>query len=196
MKKFLTIALTACLAIFATSCGSSNERELTADGTAFSSGELSKYLEVVDEPATLTFDEKEGGLGFTQYYTLKLKLRLKKAIPLIKDVDPADLDFTSLMSVIMVQLLDENGNAITVELDASDDTVELKKLLQSAEGTTAEITFKAETNNHEEGRGWFESAVKFKPYLTADGSVEIDEDYYNFSGDVVINNSGKAQSKR
>jgi hypothetical protein len=150
------------------SCSSSNEpKEISPTSTEFTSGQLAKLIEVVDEPCQLSYAEKEGAIA-TQFIKLKVKLRLKKESPELKKVDAQDINFTGLLSVATINLVDENETKVQ-DLDVkSEDMLKLKKLLQKEEGAEETITFEGEFHNSDDAPTWFKEAAAFTPYLTGD----------------------------
>ena len=98
MKKIL-FAIAAIAIVLLTSCSSSNEpNNISPTSTDFTSGELAKLIEVVDEPSQLSYAEQDGAIA-TQFIKLKVKLRLIKESPELRKVDARDIDFTGLLSV-------------------------------------------------------------------------------------------------
>ena len=169
MKKIYSI-LTAFAMAMLVSCSSGVAlKEITPTSTEFISGELGKYIEVVDQPSELTFSETEGSIP-AQYIRLKVTLRLTKDG--IKDVDARDIDFTTLFSVAIINLVDENGSEVQDLSVKKEDLLKLKKLLTGSVGDTEEIIFEGEYHNHDDAPKWFEQASKFTPYLTGDITTE------------------------
>lgn len=168
MKKIYFIY--ALLMAMLVSCSSNvGPKEITPTSTEFTSGELAKYIEVVDQPSELTFSETEGSFP-AQYIRLKITLRLTKDG--IKDVDAHDISFTSLLSVATINLVDENGSNIQELSVKTEDILKLKKLLTGSVGDTEEIIFEGEYHNHDDAPKWFEQACQFTPYLTGDITTE------------------------
>lgn len=152
------------------SCSSGvGPKQITATSTEFTSGDLAKYIEVVDQPSELLFDEKDGAIA-TQYIRLKVTLRMTKDG--FKNVDARDINFTGLLSVATINLVDENGSKIQDLSIKSEELLKLQKLLTGSEGDTQEIVFEGEYHNGDDAPKWFEQASKFTPYLTADISTE------------------------
>ena len=169
MKKVLLI-FTALLSAVFVSC-SSNSKSITPTSTEFTSGELAKYVEIVDQPSELTFAEKDGAIASTQYIRLKVTLKMVKDG--FKDVDARDIDFTGLLSVAVINLVDENGTEVRDLSVKNEDLLKLKKLLTGNEGDTEEIIFEGVYHNHDDAPNWFKEASQFTPYLSGDISVEI-----------------------
>ena len=167
MKKIL-FAIAAIAIVLLTSCSSSNEpKDISPTSTDFTSGELAKLIEVVDEPCQLSFAEQDGAIG-TQFIKLKVKLRLTKESPELREVDARDIDFTGLLSVATVNLVDANETKIQ-DLDIkSEDLLKLKKLLQGEKGDEETIIFQGEFHNSKDAPKWYEQTAAFTPYLTGD----------------------------
>ena len=163
------------------SCSSSDEpKEISPTSTEFTSGELAKLIEIVDEPCLLSYAEKDGTIE-SQYIKLKVKLRLTKESPDLQKVDPRDIDFTSLLSVAIVNLVDENDTKVQDLSVKSEDLLKLKKLLQRKVGDEETITFEGEFHNSKEAPKWFEQTKAFIPYMTGDiavqnGEQEVEQD--------------------
>lgn len=152
------------------SCSSGvGPKEITPTSTEFTSGELAKYIEVVDQPSKLTFAEQDGFIA-TQYIQLKVTLRMSKDG--FKNVDAHDINFTGLLSVAIINLVDENGNDVQDLSIKDEELLKLKKLLTGSEGDTEEIVFEGEYHNPDDAPEWFKQAKQFTPYLTGDVSVE------------------------
>lgn len=155
--------------IMLVSCSGVGSKQITPTSTEFTSGDLAKYIEVVDQPSELLFDEKDGAIA-TQYIRLKVTLRMTKDG--FKNVDARDINFTGLLSVATINLVDENGSEIQDLSIKSEELLKLQKLLTGSEGDTQEIVFEGEYHNGDDAPKWFEQASKFTPYLTADISTE------------------------
>lgn len=178
-KLFFASLMLACFGFVATSCGGgSNSKTISPTSTEFTSGELAKYIEVVDEPTELTFAVKDGAIP-AQIISLKVKLKLVKDG--IKNVDPRDIDFTSLLSVAIINLVDENGTTVQDLNVKSEELLKLKKLLTGEKGATETIIFEGEFHNSEDAPKWFESAAQFTPYLTGDIVVKSESGSDDFS---------------
>lgn len=168
VKKFYFAAISFCAMLMA-SCSSSNSpKMIIPTSTEFTSGELARYISVVDEPCELTFAEKDGLIP-TQYIRLKVKLKMQKDG--FKDVDARDIDFTSLLSVAIINLVDENDTEVQDLSIKSEELLKFKKLLTGETGDTEEIIFEGEYHNHDDAPKWFADAAKFTPDLTGDISV-------------------------
>lgn len=168
MKNFSY--LYTILMVLLASCSSGvGPKEITPTSTEFTSGELAKYIEVVDQPSKLTFAEQDGFIA-TQYIQLKVTLRMSKDG--FKNVDAHDINFTGLLSVAIINLVDENGIDVQDLSIKDEDLLKLKKLLTGSEGDTEEIVFEGEYHNPDDAPEWFKQAKQFTPYLTGDVSVE------------------------
>lgn len=162
MKKIEIIFAVLFMAVMV-SCSSGFEpKMITSTSTEFTSGELAKYVEIVDQPSELSYAEKDE----TQYIRLKVTLKMVKDG--IKDVDARDINFVGLLSVAVIGLVDENGTDVQELNVKDDDMLKLKKLLTGDSGDTAEIIFEGQFNNHKNAPKWFEDAAKFTPGLTGD----------------------------
>jgi DNA-binding ferritin-like protein len=89
-----------------------------------------------------------------------------------KNVDAHDINFTGLLSVAIINLVDENGIDVQDLSIKDEDLLKLKKLLTGSEGDTEEIVFEGEYHNPDDAPEWFKQAKQFTPYLTGDVSVE------------------------
>lgn len=168
MKNFSY--LYTILMVLLASCSSGvGPKKITPTSTEFTSGELAKYIEVVDQPSKLTFAEQDGFIA-TQYIQLKVTLRMSKDG--FKNVDAHDINFTGLLSVAIINLVDENGIDVQDLSIKDEDLLKLKKLLTGSEGDTEEIVFEGEYHNPDDAPEWFKQAKQFTPYLTGDVSVE------------------------
>lgn len=76
MKKFYFAWVAVVMAVL-TSCSGSNSKTISPTSTEFTSGELAKYVEIVDEPAELTYLEKDGAIP-AQYIRLTVTLKKDK----------------------------------------------------------------------------------------------------------------------
>lgn len=167
--KLLNFILVTLMLILA-SCGSNTKpKTIEPRSEEFESGELAKFIEVVSEPSELTFYEVDGAIK-TQYIQLNVPVRMVKDG--IKDVDPYDISFISLLSVATVDLLDENGLKVQDLRIKSDDMFKLKKLLTQDEGDTEVLVFEGQFHNSDYAPKWFESTVGYTPGLTADIKIK------------------------
>lgn len=164
--------LGAIIIALMTSCSSgSNTKTITPTSTEFTTGELAKYIEVVDEPSELSFVERDGAIA-TQYLRLKVKLRLTKDG--FENVDARDISFTGF-SVAVINLVDESGTYVQQLSIKSEDMLKLQKLLTGKEGDTEEIIFEEYYYNDDTIK-WFEQVSQFTPFFTGDVSVSSTED--------------------
>ena len=174
MKKSFSLFAALLLVAFTSCSGEKGDsKEISPKQTEFQSGNLAKLVEVVDEPAELSYSETEGAIS-TQYIRLKVKLKLVKESPELQNVSAQDIHFYKLLAVATIDLLDEDGNKLN-DLDVKDeDMLKLKKFLQGKEGDTEVITFEGTFHNDDAKKLWFDTAVNFVPSLT--GDVEAGDD--------------------
>lgn len=171
MKKYFFV-MTAVLAVMASSCSKEETKVINPSDTSFSSGELGKYIEVVEQPSIVTCSKRESAFGGYLYdVTVPVTVRLKKEHHACSRADLQDIDFISLLCVATVQLQDANG----VELHDADladgQSKKLKRLLQGHAGDTVSVIF---TGYVDEDK--FESFVAYSPYLSADIRVETPDE--------------------
>ena len=165
---YLFIAAIFCAIMI--SCSSGNEPKLiNPTSTEFTTGEIAKYVEIVDEPSELSFAVREGSIE-TQYIRLKVTLKMVKDG--IKDVDPRDIELGGLSFVAVINIIDENDTKIQDLKVKDDDMLKLKKLLTGKKDDTAEITFEGEYHNDDDAPKWFKQAVKFTPANTGEIILE------------------------
>ena len=176
MKKFYFAWVAVVMAVL-TSCSGSNSKTISPTSTEFTSGELAKYVEIVDEPAELTYLEKDGAIP-AQY--IRLTVTLKKIKDGFENTDAHDIEITGLLAVAMVNLVDKDGMEVQNVSVQSENMLNLKKLLTGKKGDTAEIIFEAEFHT-EEARKWFDEVERFTPYLTGDITVNSSLSYNNIS---------------
>lgn len=175
MKKFIAIAV-LLLTLFS-SCNKKEfeTKNIEATSKEFTSGELSKFVELSLYSGDLSYSELDGTIP-QQTIQLEVRIELKKENPNLKNIDVHDINFTRLLSVAVINLEDENGAKI-VDLDIkSEDVLKLKKLLQGDEGDSEKIVFLGEFHNSKDAPKWFETAKQFTPYLTADISIGKEND--------------------
>lgn len=176
MKKFYFAWVAVVMAVL-TSCSGSNSKTISPTSTEFTSGELAKYVEIVDEPAELTYLEKDGAIP-AQY--IRLTVTLKKIKDGFENTDAHDIEITGLLAVAMVNLVDKDGMEVQNVSVQSENMLNLKKLLTGKKGDTAEIIFEAEFHT-DEARKWFDEVERFTPYLTGDITVNSSLSYNNMS---------------
>ena len=163
--KNIYLFIAAIFCAIMTSCSSGNEPKLiNPTSTEFTTGEIAKYVEIVDEPSELSFAVREGSIE-TQYIRLKVTLKMVKDG--IKDVDPRDIELGGFLSAAIINIIDENDTKIQDLKVKDDDMLKLKKLLTGNKNDTAVITFEGEYHNDDAPK-WFKQAVKFTPADTGD----------------------------
>ena len=168
--KNIYLFIAAIFCAIMTSCSSGNESKLiNPTSTEFTTGEIAKYVEIVDQPSELSFAVREGSIE-TQYIRLKVTLKMVKDG--IKDVDPRDIELGGLLSVAVINIIDENDTKIQDLKVKDDDMLKLKKLLTGKKDDTAEITFEGEYHNDDDAPKWFKQAVKFTPANTGEIILE------------------------
>lgn len=170
MKKELLFVLAALISVALSSCSSNEPKVISPTSTDFTTGELAKLIEVVNEPCQLTYAEKDGGVG-TQYIKLNVKLRLTKESPELQNIDARDISFLGFF-VATINLVDENDTKIESLDVKSENLLKLKKLLQGKRGDEETITFQGEFHNSKEAPNWFAQTAAFTPHLTADFQTE------------------------
>lgn len=170
MKKINFYFALAIMMMIVASCssGGSNSKEIQPTSTEFTSGELAKYVEFVDEPCVLTFSEKDGTIPSQ---TMRLKTKMKKIKEGFEDVDYHDISITSLFAGAIVNLVDESGATIQDLNLSSEGALALKKLLSGKVGDVAEVTFEDTFFNSEDSPKWYKGTSAFSPYLSGDISV-------------------------
>lgn len=156
------------LAVFSSCSSDSKSKMISPTSTDFTSGELSKLIKVEDAPAELTYSEKDGAIP-TQYMRLKVKLTLKEDGN--KGFKPDNLDFTGLLGVATINIVDKNGITLVDLSVKNEELPKLKKLLTGNAGDSEEIIFEGSFNNREDAPKWYEQAAEFTPYLTANISM-------------------------
>ena len=174
------------------SCSSANNsKDITPTSTEFTSGELAKLIEVVDEPCQLSYVEKDGAIA-TQFIKLKVKLRLRKESPELQNVDAQDIHFTKLLSVATINLIDESETKVQDLSVKSEELLKLKKFLQKEEGAEEIITFEGEFHNSKDAPTWFKETAAFIPYLTGDVIIENESNTYDLNLMGVLGGSNDA----
>lgn len=167
MKKTLFVFVLAAIVAMMASCSGSgnNSKTITATGTEFEDGQVSKFVELVSQSTELTYTEKNDN----QY--LRFTLTLKLVRDGIKDVDARDIGFIRYLGVLSVQLVDESGSRIETVNLRSEDFLKLQKFLTGNEGDTAEFVFEYKFGNAEIAQEEFKGAVQFTPKYTSDIAV-------------------------
>ena len=168
-KNLLIVLLFALIAVLASCSKDLKPKDIEPTATEFTSGELAKYIEVDDGHAELSYAETDDAVP-AQYIRLKVTLKMKKDG--LKDVDPQDINFTKLLAVATINLVDDNGTTVQEISIKSDEMPKLKKLLTGKEGDTEEIVFEGEFHNSDDAPKWFEKTTKFTPYLAEDITTE------------------------
>ena len=143
------------------SCGGG--KKIKPAETQFAYGDLSKLIEVVNEPAELTLEKPKTGEG--QIFKLKLKLKLVDN-EYANVEDPRDIAFYGVF-VGLIDLLDENGDELLKGLDFKD-TQQLRKFLTKEVGTIEEFVFEEKVYAGENSKVWYKEAVSFKPSSSCD----------------------------
>lgn len=159
MKKIALIIL-AVVSMAMVSCGGGS-KEITPKETQFTHGDLSKLIEVVDEPVQLTLEKSKKGEG--QIFKIKLKLKLVKS-KYANVKDPRDISFYGVF-IALIDILDENDDKLVDGLDVKDSQ-QLRKFLTKEEGTVEEFVFEKEVHAGKESKKWYKEAVSFKPGST------------------------------
>ena len=163
--KNIYLFIAAIFCAIMTSCSSGNQPKLiNPTSTEFTTGEIAKYVEIVDQPSELSFAVREGSIE-TQYIRLKVTLKMVKDG--IKDVAPRDIELGGFLSAAIINIIDENDTKIQDLKVKDDDMLKLKKLLTGNKNDTAVITFEGEYHNDDAPK-WFKQAVKFTPADTGD----------------------------
>ncbi len=157
-----------CIAIVGLTSCSESEKEITPTRTDFSSGELGKRVEVVDQPCTLNIIFKDEAIP-SQHIKLAVKLKTTKD-PIYTNIDPRDISFHILLSIATIDLKDESGTKI-IDLSIDEDALKLKKLLQMPKGSEETIIFEGIFHNSGGAQDWFDQTVQFTPNLTADITI-------------------------
>lgn len=164
MKKTLFVFVLAAIVAMMASCSGSgnNSKTITATGTEFETGQVSKFIELVSQSTELTYTEKN------DYQYLRFTLTLKLVRDGIKDVDARDIGFIRYLGVLGVELVDESGSRITTVELRNEDDLKFKKFLTGNEGDTAEFVFEYKFGNAEMAQQEFKEAVQFTPALASD----------------------------
>lgn len=174
-KFFFLLAMLASFIII-TSCGSgSKSKTINPSSTFFTSGELAKYIKIVDQPSNLVFVEKAGSPK-KQFIRLTVTLEAEDYYDEVSYDDFRDIEFTSLLSVAIVKLTDNIGAEITTLNVLSEDVLKLKKLIAGeSDDDREDIIFQGEFHAGKNARIWFKEAAMFAPYLTGDITVNNKE---------------------
>lgn len=179
MKKTIFI-LTAVLAVMISSCSNGKTKVVNPTDTSFSSGELGKYVEVVEQPSTAKFCKEQyqlGGNTATEYrIKMPVTVRLKKENQACAAADLADIWFGGFNNAIEIQLEDADGISLKEIGYADGQEVKLKKLLQGHVGDTVSIIFSG--NADEE---IFDSFVTYSPSRSEKIHIDGSEEAFNSS---------------
>ena len=168
INVFFTLAI-ILIALSACSSGGTKKKEIRPTSTEFTSGELARYVEFVDEACDLSYSEKDGAIPSQ---TMRLKTKMRKIKDGYENVDYHDISFTSLLSVAIVKVVDEAGATIT-DLDVSSEGKnDLKKLIVGKVGEEAEVIFETTLYNSENALTWYNDIDAFSPYLSGDIYIE------------------------
>lgn len=167
MKKNLFVFASAAIVAMLTSCSGSglDPKNITPTATEFSSGEVARYVEIVDQPAELKYTENDDN----QY--IRLKVTLKMVQDGIKNADARDISFIHSFGIMDVELIDENETTVQSLSLKSEDRLKFQKFLTGNEGDTGEFVFETFYGNQEMARENFKDAVRFTPSLTSDIAV-------------------------
>lgn len=165
--KLKSLLLALLLIPFLCCCGD-DKKQISPTETEFTSGGLSKLVEVVNEPCDLSYSKQDD----SHYLRLQVKLKLKEETPKLQKMVAQDIE---LLGGMTISLVDENSNKLT-DLRLKDE-LQLKKLLQGKKGDTAVIAFEEKTND--EAKDDFKKAEKFTPAKTGDveGAAGLDGEY-------------------
>lgn len=166
MKHFyssLTVILSLItLVITATGCGKSS-KEISPTATEFSSGDLSKFIEVEDEPVTVEIKKNDEGQKVVK---MKVTLKLAREAAEFRNAEPTDIQVSDMKHALMIQLLSKDDEVLkNLSLD-EDDVAEIKNLLRSSADATAQVTFTRELDDDED-TDWFSDVESFQPSGTA-----------------------------
>ena len=163
MKKVALILL-AVVSMALVSCGG-GEKTITPTATRFR-GDLGSLVEVVDQPCTITKVSKP-----TEQIELKVKIELVGSD--YEGYDPTE-DFAFCgglcMSVLLIDLEDENGNTIgEAELRKSDQR-RMRDFLTKPYGTTDDFVFicKQSWGVELSEKDFINSIAHFTPTYTTD----------------------------
>lgn len=156
------------MALTLSSCSSNNRKEINPTSTEFSDGNLSDFVDIVDQPCVLTISKQEGD---SEKYTLRLTVTLQKKNNDFTDVDADNLEFSGWYYA-SVNFVDDAGAKVLGPISmASESKAKLKKLIVSPTGKTTEIVFEDFYYNSDAPK-WFKSIDGFTPYDAAKVYVE------------------------
>lgn len=178
MKKYLFIFAVLVSAFF-TSCSSgsgSETKTITPTSTEFTSGDVAKYVEIVDQSSEFKI-VTGGDSGYD--YVLKVTLRMIKDG--LKDVNAQEIN---LHGYLRINLVDENGTVICDDLNlSSEDWLKLKKLLTGKQGDTSEITFRTEGYFKKVSLDDFKNITNFSPSYSPDIKIGTSDTSNEVSSD-------------
>lgn len=155
--KIIRIITAMAIAILLGSC-SNDGQKLTAEGVEGTSADV---ISIADEDANLAMS---GDKDMGQILIIKVKLKLEKSLPGIKELDAEDINLGDGPSL---SVMDKNGAELAkLELGNgsldSDNTAEFKKFLQSDEGTEKEISFALQLLDMDMAKKIIDKARTFK----------------------------------
>lgn len=173
--KIFRNAAAFAIGLLMASCGQDGQT-LTAEGVE---GKSADVISISDESSKLALS---GDKDLGQTLIIKVKLKLEKSLPGIKDLDPDDIKLGLGPSL---SIMDENGAELTkLEMGNGssdiDNTTDLKKLLQSDEGTEKEISFADKVLSGDIAKKIVEKAKTFK---IKDLDIDI-PGFTNLSGNI------------
>ena len=185
--KSLHFILWVCLvAAFTYSCTSDKPqaptKTISPTRNGFASGKIAKYINVVNEPDTLTFVEGDRNSVFKiDKILLKVKLRLasKPSSSVIPDgISSYDINFiyedgSRTATPLYVQLIDDAGAEITTLALQESYNKEIQDLLMGKIGDEVTVIFESQLGTSKER---FDKTVKFKPGSTSGISIKDGSD--------------------
>ncbi len=172
MKKIFKLSVMAmCIAGLLVSCsGEKAPKQISFTSTEFQDGDLSNYIEIVNEPVEFILIKKTENAFLPNIFSTKVKIRLTRENPKFKQVDANDLEFNG-WSIATISAIDKNEENI-MELSLKDeDRLKLKKLLQSPVNTEETFTFRKEYYDDDIVNTWFDNTVSFTPNRSCDISI-------------------------
>lgn len=187
MKSLHFILLVCLVAAFTYSCTSDKPqaptKTISPTRNGFASGEIAKYIKVVNEPDTLTFVEGDRNSVFKiDEILLKVKLRLarKPSSSVIPDgISSYDINFiyedgsSRTATPLYVQLIDDAGAEITTLALQESYNKEIQDLLMGKIGDEVTVIFESQLGASKER---FDKTVKFKPGSTSGISIKDGSD--------------------
>lgn len=175
IKIFRNIAAFA-IGLLLASCSCQEGHDITSEGVE---GKSADVISISDETSKLALS---GDKDLGQTLIIKVKLKLEKALPGIKELDPEDIKLGLGPSL---SIMDENGAELTkLELGNGssdiDNSTDFKKLLQSEEGTEKVISFADKVLSGDIAKKIVEKAKSFK---IKDLDIDI-PGFTNLSGNI------------